>query len=43
MLKNDIDNIIKLYDVGGAKERIGAISNSTVINALRRFSEFVKA
>ena len=40
-LKNDIDNIVKIYGKGGAKELIGAKSNSTVINALMRFKEFV--
>ena len=40
-LKNDIENIIPIYDVGGAKQKIGAKSNSTVINALKRFNEFV--
>ena len=40
-LADDIDNIIKKYDVGGSKEHIGAKSNKTVINALRRFKEFV--
>ena len=42
-LKNDIDNIVKLYDAGGIKERIGAKSNFTVINALKRFNEFVNS
>ena len=42
-LKDDIDNIVAKYDVGGLMKHIGAISNSTVINALKRFSEFVNA
>jgi len=40
-LKNDIGTVIKKYEVGGIKEHIGARSNSTVLNALRRFEEFV--
>ena len=40
-LKNDIENIISVYDIGGAKQHIGAKSNCTVINALKRFGEFV--
>lgn len=41
MLKSSIDSILPIYDVGGKKEHIGAKSNCTVINALRRFAEFV--
>ena len=41
MLKSNIDSILPIYDVGGKKEHIGAKSNYTVINALRRFAEFV--
>lgn len=41
MLEDNIDDIIKKYDVGGPKEHIGAKSNKTVINALRRFKEFI--
>ena len=40
-LKLNIDSIVSMYDVGGSKESIGALSNSTVINALKRFREFV--
>ena len=40
-LRADIDNVVNRYDVGGPKEHIGAKSNSTVINALKRFQEFV--
>lgn len=40
-LQNDIDHIVPIYDVGGAKQHIGAKSNCTVINALKRFNEFV--
>lgn len=41
MLKSSIDSILPIYDVGGKKEHIDAKSNCTVINALRRFAEFV--
>ena len=41
-LQNDIDNIIEKYDVGGAMEHVGKKSNSTVIDALKQFREFVK-
>ena len=41
MLRDDIDTIIAKYDVGGTKEQIGAKSNKTVINALKRFQELV--
>ena len=40
-LQGNIYNIVKKYDVGGAMERTGAKSNNTVINALKRFQEFV--
>ena len=40
-LKTDIATIVPLYDEGGVKEMIGAKSNKTVINALKRFAEFV--
>lgn len=40
-LQKDIEKIIPIYDVGGAKEHIGANSNCTVINAMKRFNEFV--
>lgn len=40
-LRDNIDVIVKKYDVGGEKEDVGAISNSTVINALKRFKDFV--
>jgi hypothetical protein len=40
-LRSDIDNIVKKYDVGGKFEHIGSKSNNTVINALKRFREFV--
>ena len=40
-LQRDIENIVPIYDIGGAKQHIGAKSNCTVINALKRFREFV--
>jgi hypothetical protein len=40
-LQSDIVNIIPIYDIGGTKQHIGSKSNYTVINALKRFSEFV--
>ena len=42
-LKSCIDNIVHVYDIGGSKFHLGAMSNFTVINALRRFREFVNA
>lgn len=41
-LKDNIGTIIIKYDVGGEKESIGAKSHKTVINALKRFDEFIK-
>ena len=40
-LQSNIDNIVSLYDIGGAKQHLGAKSKCTVINALKRFQEFV--
>ena len=40
-LRGNIADIVKKYDVGGAMEHIGAKSNNTVIDALKRFQEFV--
>jgi hypothetical protein len=40
-LKNDIENIVKTYGKGGAKERIGSMSNNTVICALKCFESLV--
>ena len=42
-LQNNISTIVKKYDIGGAKETFGCKSNKTVINALRRFEEFVSS
>ena len=40
-LEINISNIIAKYDIGGACEDFGNKSNKTVINALKRFGEFV--
>lgn len=40
-LKADIDRIVSKYDEGGQMAWFGAKSNKTVINALKRFAEFV--
>ena len=40
-LATNIDNIIRSYDIGGSKEDLGRISHNAVINALKRFQEFV--
>ena len=41
-LKENIRSIILKYDIGGEKEKIGAKSHKTVLNALKRFEEFLK-
>jgi hypothetical protein len=41
MLEEKIDYILTEYDIGGSKEYLGKKSHSAVINALRRFKEFV--
>ena len=40
-LVKQISSIASIYDIGGAKEEIGDRGNRTVINALRRFEDFV--
>lgn len=40
-LADNIDDIILKYDEGGPKADFGAKSNKTVINALKRFGEYV--
>jgi hypothetical protein len=40
-LKANISALVSKYDVGGVKELFDAKSNKTVINALRRYEEFV--
>jgi hypothetical protein len=37
----NIGSIVAQYDVGGVKEDYGNKSNKTVINALKRFQEFL--
>ena len=39
----NISSLIRLYDIGGAKEDVGNKSNRSVINALKRFSEYLMA
>ncbi len=40
-LAGDIDRVLPMYDVGGRKAALGNKRHKTVINALRRFKEFV--
>ena len=40
-LKLNIDDIVRRYDVGGREETYGSQGHRTVINALKRFREFV--
>ena len=40
-LKTNISAIVPQYDVGGSKELVGAKSNKTYINALKRFAEIL--
>lgn len=40
-LAANIEILLPSYDVGGEKEEYGYKSHNAVINALRRFSEFV--
>ena len=40
-LKMNIHSIVAKYDEGGVKSWFGAKSNKTVINALKRYAEFV--
>ena len=42
-LAEKIDDILPCYDSGGSKEGLGRLSHSAVINALKRFSEFIKS
>lgn len=41
-LANRIDSIVQLYGKGGPKEALGKKSHSSVVNALKRFEEFIK-
>lgn len=40
-LAKNIKDVLPKYDIGGEKEDFGKLSHSSVINALKRFSEFV--
>ncbi len=42
-LSNHISRIVSQYDTGGSKEELGRKSHNAVINALRRYSEFVNS
>lgn len=42
-LKSQISSIVALYGEGGAKEELGNKQHKTVINALKRFYEFVNS
>lgn len=41
-LAGRIDTIVSQYDVGGSKEELGNKSHNAVINALRRFQDFLR-
>ena len=41
-LNNTIDAICKKYDIGGTKENYGNLSHRSVINALKRYSDYCK-
>jgi len=41
-LAKNIGTILAKYDIGGSRENFGNKSHKTVINALKRFSEFLK-
>lgn len=38
---NNIDKIVQDYDIGGKKSELGNKSHRSVINALKRFQEFI--
>lgn len=40
-LANSIGVIVKVYDVGGEKEDFGKKSHRAVINALKRYQEYI--
>ena len=40
-LKSTVSDLVPKYDAGGVKELVGAKQHRTVINALKRFAEFV--
>lgn len=41
-LADNIQDVLPQYDIGGLKEELGNKSHKAVINALKRFSDFVK-
>ena len=41
-LVNNIGTVLPIYDTNGPKEDIGNKSNKVIINALRRFDDFIK-
>lgn len=42
-LMNEIDLYVKMYDLRGLKSSIGNKSHRAVINALKRFQEFIQS
>jgi len=40
-LANQVSMVITQYDIGGSKEELGRKSHNAVINALKRFGDFV--
>ena len=40
-LAKNIEIIVQLYDVGGKKETLGNKSHRAVINALKRYQEYI--
>lgn len=40
-LADNIQDVLPQYNMGGLKEELGNRSHKAVINALKRFSEFV--
>ncbi len=42
IFNSNMSSIVSKYDIGGEKEDIGKKSHSAVINALKRYEEFVK-
>lgn len=42
-LMNDIDHYVKIYDFRGSKSALGNKSHRSVINALKRFQEFIRS
>lgn len=40
-LADNIETVVKQYDLGGTKEDLGNKSHRAVINALKRFQDFI--